>query len=48
MAVVPSATDEQISLVKTTRVSVHASPSKRRREKKQMSKKKRVVIVLKL
>lgn len=34
VAVVPSATDEQITLVKTTRVSVHASPSKRKREKK--------------
>lgn len=33
VAVVPSATDEQISLVKTTRVSVHASPSKRRGKK---------------
>lgn len=33
MAVVPSATDEQISLVKTTRVSVHASQSRRRGKK---------------
>lgn len=43
VAVVPSATGEQISLVKTTQVSVHASPSKRKREK--MLKERRVVIV---
>lgn len=50
VAVFPCATDEQIFLVKTTRVSVHASPSKVRRGEKKanVEREKRFGIVVKM